>query len=268
MIRSTALVAGIVLFLAAAGCPETTLSQPNNNNTPPPYSGLFVPTADVLPRVTGATYLLSFPPTLATQIGFSIYRIATINVVGGYLMEPWSDSHGVLGTASLKLHPLRPTPERWGLAGQVQWMGGGAVSGQGDGVAVASNIIAFELIASSPVRSIRTHFGAAFHTMPGSEFSAGWDFARNYNFDNMQVSAFISGEARLDKRVNLFTEFIWAAIDADDGYDSAAIMPIGTQIRIGGAYLKISSGILFLKFGSSNSDVFPTPPIIGVTYLF
>lgn len=268
MIRSTIRVACILIFIAALGCPEAALSQPDEEALPPPYSGLFVPTADALPRITGSTYVLLYPPTLTTQIGFSIRQLATINVVGGYLMEPWSQSHGVLSTASLKIHPLRPTSRRWGFAAQVHWMGGGAVSGQGDGIAVASNIIAFELIASSPVRSIRTHFGAAFHTLPGSEFKPNWYDPRKYDFDNLQVSAFISAEARLDKRVNLFTEFIWGAIEADDGYDSAAIMPIGTQIRIGGTYLKISSGILFLRFGSGYADVYPVPPIIGVTYLF
>lgn len=268
MIRTAALVAGMLLFLTAAAHPGIASSQPDDSTSPPPYSGLFVPTADALSRITGSTYLLLYPPTLTTQIGFSIRQLATINVVAGYLMEPWSDSHGVLSTTSLKIHPLRPTAHRWGLAAQVQWMGGGAVSGSQDGFAVASNIIAFELIASSPVRSIRTHFGAALHTMPGSEFKPAWYDPRTYNFDNMQVSAFISAEARLDKRVNPFCEFIWAAIEADEGYDSAAILPIGTQIRIGGAYLKISSGILFLRFGSGYADVYPLPPIIGVTYLF
>lgn len=251
--------------MAALGCPGAELSQPDEETLPPPYSGLFVPTADALPRVTGVAYLLPYPPTLTTQIGFSIRQLATINVVGGYMMDPWSESYGFLGSASLKIHPLRPTPRRWGLAAQVQWMGGGAVS-QGENV--ASNITAFELIASSPVRSIRTHFGVARHTMPGSESKPNWPGSRKYDFENMQVSAFISAEARLDKRVNLFTEFIWAAIEADGGRDSAAIMPIGTQIRIGGTYLKISSGILLLEFGSGYEDVYPIPPIIGVTYLF
>jgi hypothetical protein len=234
----------------------------------PQYSGVFVATADPFSRPTGALYLLTFPPTLTGFFGFSIGGRVTLAAFVGFSTIPTAAS-GALASGLVKVHVLRPDERRWGLAGQLQWVGGGAVTeGDGEAGGAAGSVTAAQLIASSPLRRFRTHLGVALHTLPGSGYSPGDYGAQLYDFENLQTTIFVSAEKRITTRGSVFAEWIWGAAGADGGYDSAAVLLLGGQLRRGHTYYKLVIGALATQFGSGFETYVPIPPLVAVSHTF
>lgn len=224
------------------------------------YSGLLVPTADVASPSAVGGYFLTFPTGLAGQFAFSISNHATVLLYGGVLGFP----PGFLASPALRIHLLRPSQKKWGLAVQAQ-SGVGVTFWGGEGG--GGNFNALELVASSPLKPSRIHFGMALHTMPGSEYKTGWKRAKKYDFRNPQSTLFISGEHRFEK-VAFSTELIWIAINADEGWDSAFAGLIGVDFSFGRTSLKVNTGVFTYRFGSGNPNTLPVPPVIALRHRF
>jgi|GEM_PF-2203549 len=226
----------------------------------PHYTELLVPTADVVLRPTSDVYFLILPAGGIGQISFPVTRWVTTSLYGGVFGYP----QGFFGSAYLRVHLLRPNATRWGLALQTQ--SGMAVAfpgGEGNGGAVSG----IAIVVSSPMRPTRVSFGTALHTMPGSEFKPGWEKAKNYDFRNPQPTFFLSGGHTL-RRVSVFTEVLWIAPDADDGWDSLIAGLIGSGFSFGRTNLKVGTGLLLRKPGTMSLSTLPVPPVVALTTRF
>lgn len=101
--------------------------------------------------------------------------------------------------------------------------------------------------------------GIALHTMPGSSASG------SYGFDNPQASAFAAIEQRIGA-VRIIAEPIWAAIEADDGYDSSLLLLGGVKFPIRNVWVSIGTGAGWWTFGSGAAALFPVPPLLTVSF--
>jgi len=220
------------------------------------YSGLLVPTADPVQSLTIKGYLATFPVGAVGQVSFPITRYLTGSVYGGISGYP----AGFLGSVYLKAHILQPDSRHWGLAAQAQW-GVATVFSGGEGS--GGMVSALELAVSSPVKPTRVHFGAVLHTMPGSEYKAGWENAKDYDFKNPQPTVFASF-GHTFKNVTIFAEAFWVAMGADEGWDSVFATVLGGSFPVGRGKLKIASGVLIERFRSSNPRTLPVPPIVAL----
>ena len=68
------------------------------------------------------------------------------------------------------------------------------------------------------------------------------------------------------KKVGIFMELVWAAIGADQGWDSAFAGLIGSKFIFSKTSLKLGAGLFVWKFGSGNPSILPAPPIIALTF--
>jgi hypothetical protein len=243
---------GLPLFASMAICEMILNEKPHIGH----YEGLLTPTADSVKAANG--YLLTFPVAGAAQVSFPITRRSTVGLYAGGSGYP----AGLLGSVYMRIHILRPDRQRWGLATQVQ--SGAAFSfssGEGNGGVVH----AVTLVVSSPIKAARINFGAAVHTMPGSEFQPEWDEAKDYDFRNPQPTFFISASYAF-RRVSLFNEFLWIAPGADDGWDSLLADIIGVDFMLGKTKLKVGTGLLIRRFGSTNPLTLPIPPVFVLAF--
>lgn len=218
------------------------------------YAGILVPTADPASQPTVSGYLLAFPVGGVGRISFPITRRVTTSVYGGLSGYP----AGLLGLASLRAHLVHPDSTRWGLAGQAQYGAATVLSG-GEGTGGIVSGIA--LVASSPMKATRVSLGAALHTMPGSEFQPGWENAKDYDFKNPQPTFFVSGGHTFRKNT-VFTELVWIAPGADEGWDSVIAGILGGEFSLGRAKLKVGTGLFVQKPGTINPRALPVPPIV------
>lgn len=253
------LVSAITIFVAFI---HISVGQvfAEDSRSPELYSGLLVPTADPAPGVDLGISMLSFPASAIGHLAFPLFSRATVILDGGLSGYPV----GFGGSVALRLHLRKPNAEHWGFAVQAQSALGVLFSG-GEGGGGFVN--ALELVVSSPIKATRIHFGGALHTMPGSEYEPGWEEAKEYDFKNPQTSTFISWEHK-GKRAGIFTEIIWMAVGADDGWDSALVGLIGGKFTLGRTNLKLGTGILIEKFGSGRFRILPAPPVVSLVSTF
>lgn len=220
------------------------------------YGGILVPMADPARQPVVSGYLLTLPAGGAGQVAVPISHRMTASLYGGFFGYP----AGFFGSAFLRGHILRTDSTRWGLAIQAQSGAAVAFSG-GEGEGGIVNGIA--IVASSPMKPTRVNFGAALHTMPGSEYQTGWRNSKRYDFKNPQPTFFVSG-GHTFRRSTVFTELLWIAPGADDGWDSVIAGIIGGEFSIGRARLKLGTGLLMQKPGTINPRTLPVPPIVAL----
>lgn len=222
-----------------------------------PFGSIFLPSADDASGLSIGAGMILFPPGVNGKIAFPFADRTTILFDAGLLMYP----PGFGSSGALRFHILKPTSQEWGIALQLQSLAGFAFwSGEGNG----GFINAVEFIVSSPIKCNRINSGFALHTMPGSEFEPGWEKAKKYDIKNPQSTFFISFE-HTGKRFSIFSENIWAAIGADEGWDSGFASLLGCKIFLGKTKLKIGAGIAIQRLGTVNPITLPIPPIISIS---
>jgi hypothetical protein len=220
------------------------------------YNGMFVPTADPVSNVSTGVSLLTFPPAVFGKFASPLSQNIGIILDAGFMPYPT----GLGGSVSLRFCLSKPDSDRWGVATQLQSIGGVAFwGGEGGGGLVN----ALEFIVSSPVRPNRINFGFAMHTMPGSEYKAGWDKAKKYDFKNPKPMLLLSVE-HSGKKYGVYTEAFWAGIGADDNWDSGLAWLIGSKFIFGKVTLKVGAGLFVERVATTNPLLLPVPPIIAL----
>lgn len=237
-----------------AGVPAHAQERPRHELT----SGLLVPNADLIHGVVVQGHAFSVPAGLAGGLAFSLRDRVTLFAHAGAGYYP-----SILYTgaqAGLKLHVRRTAVDRWGVALQAQSMAGVELTSEPRG----GTAHALALIVSSPIRRARLHAGGALHTMPGSEFEQGWADARDYDLSNPQATVFLAGDVS-GQRLGAFAEVVWAAVDADDGWDSVLVGTVGGKLVLGRWVMKLGAGLVEWRFLSGSSRLLPAPPVLSMT---
>lgn len=246
----------IIFGILASPLYSSGIAPASGEASGPYYGGLLTPTADPAPCTSLGVSVLSFPVGGVGQISFPAARWLTASLYGGLSGYP----AGFIGSAYLRAHILRPDTSHWGLAAQAQ-SGIASVFSGGEGDGGFVNAVALTL--SSPMKPTRINIGAALHTMPGSEYQAGWENPKDYDFKNPQPTLFVSG-GHTFRRSTISTEFLYIAPGADDGWDSVVAGILGGEFSISRAKLKIFTGILVQKPGTANPRFLPVPPIVAL----
>lgn len=224
-----------------------------------PYAGFLLSHADPVGGPVLSAHLLTFPPALIAQAAFPIAgRFAGV-ATAGYSWFP-GEAQGALGSGLLRAEIARPTEEKWGVVLLAGWIGGATtVRGDFD----AASISGLQLVASSPVRALRLHAGAALHTMPGQSYDSESGRSETYDFGNPQPSLFLSGDFST-RRVRFQVETMWFGIGADEGWDSSILALGGVEVPVGRALLRFATGVYVGSPVTSGSSGWPVPPLVSV----
>lgn len=221
------------------------------------HGALLSPTADAARGLEVGVLASLRPAAGGGHIAFPAGNRMTVLLTGMLAGAPT----GFGGSAAVRLHLRHTDAARWGLAVQAQSMAG-VLFQRGEGSGGAAHALA--LVISSPVRPTRVSLGAALHTMPGSEYQAGWARARDYDLDNPQVTTFVAAE-RTGRRLGVFAELLWIAMGADEGWDSVLAATAGCKLLLGRSTLSVGAGILVERFGSGRASTRPFPPLATLT---
>ncbi len=260
---------GSAVFMVILLASHTAFSQPDQETRaeyPAVYTGQIIPTADPAEKFTAAAHLLTLPPTLFLQTAIPATRYMTL--MGWIGSGPWPPF--IYGSAAVRFHILRPSFARWGIALQPQLIGiTSAVNKEWMDANLSTSL---QGVVSSPLRPWRVHFGAALHTMPGTEsyYEDGIFTREDYDFSNPQVSILARAEVTLkNKKTTFFTEGLWLAAGTKDKDDMFVVGLVGVRFRFGTTWLSISTGIVYSGDRIRISDVggwqvLPMPPLLSV----